>query len=52
MMPQRKDLGVIDITWGSDHLCVTIVKDSRRELIDTRPEVGYCGICSENLEAL
>jgi hypothetical protein len=52
MMPRRKNLGVIDVTWGSDRLCVKIVKYSHRELPDTRPEIGYCDICSENLEAL
>jgi hypothetical protein len=52
MMPWRKDLGVIDATWGSDRLCIKTVKDSRRELLDTRPGVGYYGICSENLEGL
>jgi hypothetical protein len=52
MMPQRKDLGVIDVTWGSDHLCVKTVYDSRRELIKTRPKVDYCGVCYENLKAL
>jgi hypothetical protein len=51
-MPRRKDLGVIDVTWGSDCLCVKTIKDSNRELPNTRPEVDYCGICSENLEAL
>jgi hypothetical protein len=52
MMPRRKNLGVIDVTWGSDRLCVKTVKYSHRELPDTRPEIGYCDICSENLEAL
>jgi hypothetical protein len=51
-MPQRKDLGVIDVTWGSDRLCIKTVKDSRRQLPDTRPGVGYCSICSKSLEAL
>jgi len=41
-----------DAIWGSDRLCVKTVKDSRRELPDTQPGIGYCGVCSENLEAL
>jgi hypothetical protein len=52
MMPPRKDLGMIDVTWGSDHLCVKTVKKSHKELLDTRPGLDYCGNCFENLEAL
>jgi len=52
MMPRRKDLGVIDVTWGSDRLCVKTVKDSHKDLLDIWPEVDYYGICFENLEAL
>jgi len=27
MMPRRKDISVIEVTWGSDRLCVKTVKD-------------------------
>jgi len=45
-------LGVIDVTWGSDRLCVKTVKDSCRELPSTWPRFDYCGNFSKNLEAL